>query len=108
MSKFVELNHTLRVAGVPGTVLDAVPSSDRSITLACDPAELRGRAALIRTGWDQRWGTDRCGASVQSLAAAPDRVPVRCRPAPDRAGGIVPRPGFRRDRLMGYSALTRA
>jgi len=48
-----------RVAIVPGIVLDAVPYSDRSITLDCDPAELRGRAALIRTGWDQRWGTDR-------------------------------------------------
>jgi kynurenine formamidase len=47
-----------RVAGVPGIVLDAVPSSDRSISLDCSASELRGRAVLIRTGWDRRWGTD--------------------------------------------------
>jgi len=48
-----------KVAGVPGIVLDAMPSADRSIILDCDPSELHGRAVLIRTGWDQRWGTDR-------------------------------------------------
>jgi kynurenine formamidase len=47
-----------RVAGVPGIVLDAAPSSDRSISLDCSASELRGRAVLIRTGWDRRWGTD--------------------------------------------------
>jgi len=46
------------VAGVPGVVLDAVISSVRSITLDCDDLELRGRAVLIRTGWDKRWRTD--------------------------------------------------
>lgn len=44
-----------RVAGVPGIVLDAVPSQDRSITLDCGTSELQGRAVLIRTGWDRRW-----------------------------------------------------
>jgi len=47
-----------RVAGVPGIVLDAAPSSDRSINLDCSASELRGRAVLVRTGWDRRWGTD--------------------------------------------------
>jgi kynurenine formamidase len=48
-----------RVAGVPGIVPDLVTSSDRAITLDCDPGELCGRAVLIRTGWDRRWETDR-------------------------------------------------
>jgi kynurenine formamidase len=47
-----------RVAGIPGIVLDGVVSSNRSITLQADPSELDGKAVLIRTGWDKRWGTD--------------------------------------------------
>jgi len=46
------------VAGVPGIVLDADVSSTRSITLDCDNSELSGRAVLVRTGWDKRWGTE--------------------------------------------------
>jgi kynurenine formamidase len=46
------------VAGIPGIALDAAASADRSISLDCDPSEVRGRAVLIRTGWDRRWGTD--------------------------------------------------
>ena len=45
------------VAGVPGIVLDAIVADDRSVTLDCSESELYGRAVLIRTGWDQRWGT---------------------------------------------------
>ncbi len=67
MGKFVELNHPLEDGMVPypglpspkiGSFLDAAPSSDRSITLECSAPELRGRAVLVRTGWDRRWGTD--------------------------------------------------
>lgn len=47
-----------RVAGIPGIVLDGIISSDRSITLQADDSELDGKAVLIRTGWDRRWGTD--------------------------------------------------
>ncbi|HXZ44595.1 MAG TPA: cyclase family protein [archaeon] len=47
-----------RVAGVPGVVLDAAASPDRSIARECSASELRGRAVLIRTGWDRRWGLD--------------------------------------------------
>mgnify|MGYP002396079726 CR=1 FL=1 len=47
------------VAGLPGIVLDAVVSSDRSISLDCNESELFGRAVLVRTGWDKRWETDR-------------------------------------------------
>jgi len=47
-----------RVAGLPGIVLDAEISSNRSITLNCKELELRGKAVLFKTGWDQRWGTE--------------------------------------------------
>ena len=47
-----------RIAGLPGIVLDGVVLSDRSITLQTDDSELDGKAVLIRTGWDKRWGTD--------------------------------------------------
>ncbi len=46
------------VAGVPGIVLDVPLLSARAITLDVSEAELRGRAVLVRTGWDQRWGTE--------------------------------------------------
>jgi kynurenine formamidase len=48
-----------RVAGIPGVVLHAVGSSDRSVAVDCGESDLHGRAVLIRTGWDERWGTDR-------------------------------------------------
>ena len=48
-----------RVAGIPGIVLDGVVSSNRSITIIeADYSELNGRAVLVRTGWDKRWGTE--------------------------------------------------
>jgi kynurenine formamidase len=47
-----------RVAGIPGIVLDGVVSSNRSITLQTDSSELDGKAVLIRTGWDKRWGRE--------------------------------------------------
>jgi len=47
-----------KVAGVPGIVLDAAASPDRSIAVDCSASELRGRAVLVRTGWDRHWGTD--------------------------------------------------
>jgi kynurenine formamidase len=46
------------VAGLPGTVLDGIVSSNRSVTLKADYSELNGKAVLIRTGWDERWGTE--------------------------------------------------
>jgi kynurenine formamidase len=47
-----------RIAGLPGIVFDGVVSSNRSITLQVDNTELDGKAVLIRTGWDKRWGTE--------------------------------------------------
>lgn len=59
-----------RVAGVPGIVLDAAASPDRSIAFDCSASELRGRAVLIRTGWDRRWGTDAYWKPGPYLAAS--------------------------------------
>jgi len=47
-----------RVAGIPGIVIDGIASKDRSVTIHAEGEELRGRAVLIRTGWDKRWGTE--------------------------------------------------
>lgn len=47
-----------RVAGLEGLVLDGSVAANRSLTAQCDPAEFTGRAVLLRTGWDQRWGSD--------------------------------------------------
>ncbi len=47
-----------RVAGLPGLVLDASPRVDRSVVPSCEADELRGKAVLLRTGWDGRWGTE--------------------------------------------------
>ena len=47
-----------RVAGIPGIVLDGIVSSNHSITLEADASELDGKAVLIQTGWDKRWGTE--------------------------------------------------
>ena len=47
-----------RIAGLPGIVFDGVVSSNRSIILEADSSELDGKAVLIQTGWDKRWGTE--------------------------------------------------
>lgn len=46
------------VAGLPGIVLNAEVAPTRSVILNSAEAELHGRAVLIRTGWDTRWGSD--------------------------------------------------
>jgi arylformamidase len=46
-----------KLAALPGVTLIARVGSDRSVRVDCDEADLRGRAVLLRTGWDQRWGT---------------------------------------------------
>jgi kynurenine formamidase len=46
------------VAAVPGLVLEGIVSSDRSTLIDCDESDLRGKAVLIKTGWDQRWGSE--------------------------------------------------
>jgi len=46
------------VAGLPGIRIDAVIGDDRSISVETDEAALAGRAVLVRSGWDERWGTE--------------------------------------------------
>jgi kynurenine formamidase len=46
------------VAGVPGMVLDA-PAQPGALTLELDRQAVKDRAVIIRTGWDDRWGTAR-------------------------------------------------
>ncbi len=47
------------VAGVPGLVADAVFQDTRAVDVACTDSEMEGKAVLVRTGWDSRWGTKR-------------------------------------------------
>jgi len=47
-----------KVAGIEGIVIDGIASKDRSILIHAKDEELKGRAVLIRTGWDKRWGTE--------------------------------------------------
>ncbi|HWU38950.1 MAG TPA: cyclase family protein [Candidatus Acidoferrum sp.] len=58
-----------RVAGVPGIVLDAA-GSRAAIALERPASDLSGRAVLIRTGWDRRWGTDAYWEPGPYLAAS--------------------------------------
>ncbi len=46
------------VAGVPGMVLDA-PAQPGELTLDLGRQAVKDRAVIIRTGWDERWGTAR-------------------------------------------------
>jgi arylformamidase len=45
------------VAGLSATVVDADGGGDRAIDLDLKDDEIAGRAVLIRTGWDKRWGS---------------------------------------------------
>ena len=47
-----------QIAGLTGLVVDADVTSNRVLKLDCRGSELSGRAVLVRTGWDQRWGTE--------------------------------------------------
>jgi len=46
------------IAGLNGLVLDGKPAYNRAVSINSDKAELGGRAVLVRTGWDSRWGTE--------------------------------------------------
>ena len=68
-----------RVSGIPGIVLDAVVSSNRSITLDVIDSELRGKAVLIRTGWDKRWGTESYWEPGPYLSGESTDLMIRCK-----------------------------
>ena len=47
------------LAGVPGTLVDATGVTGRAIGPSLfGRHEIRGRAVLVRTGWDRHWGSD--------------------------------------------------
>jgi arylformamidase len=46
-----------RIAGIPGLVVDA-PAEHRPLDLDLAEDDAQGRAVLVRTGWDRRWGTE--------------------------------------------------
>jgi kynurenine formamidase len=69
------------VAGLPGIVLDAAVSSQRAATVRATVEELQGRAVLIRTGWDQRWGTPRYWEPGPYLSGQSLDLVLRARPA---------------------------
>jgi kynurenine formamidase len=59
------------VAELPGLVVDHDLDGGRSIELAdLDASTIAGRAVLIRTGWDARWGTEAYWAGGPFLTAA--------------------------------------
>ncbi|HSK27607.1 MAG TPA: cyclase family protein [Jiangellales bacterium] len=44
------------LVGLPAVVLDGRVGPDRSTVVDAGSHDLRGRAVLVRTGWDRRWG----------------------------------------------------
>lgn len=46
-----------RLAGVPGIVIDARPQA-AAVDIPLSADDIRGRAVLVRTGWDRHWGTE--------------------------------------------------
>lgn len=44
-----------RVAGLPGIVVDAQADGAVPVDLGVTQDDVRGRAVLVRTGWDRRW-----------------------------------------------------
>jgi kynurenine formamidase len=69
-----------RVAGLRGIVLEAGVHSDRAITIACDEATLHGKAVLVRTGWDKRWGTPRYWEPGPFLSSEMIDLLIRAKP----------------------------
>jgi len=69
------------LAGLPGLVLDAEVGANRAATVQVAEPELQGRAVLIRTGWDQRWGTERYWEPGPYLSPASLQLLQRARPA---------------------------
>jgi kynurenine formamidase len=60
-----------RLAELPGLVVDAPAGGERSVgPPAFAGLELRGRAVLLRTGWDRRFGTGRYAEGSPFLSRA--------------------------------------
>lgn len=68
------------VAGVPGVVLDGRVGEDRAVAVTAEEADLEGKAVLIRTGWDERWGTDAYWEPGPFVSAESLELLLRARP----------------------------
>jgi arylformamidase len=68
------------VAGLPGVVLEGRVGSERAVALEADEAALAGKAVLIRTGWDERWGTERYWQPGPFVSPASLDLLLRSRP----------------------------
>lgn len=44
------------IAALPGVCFEGVANAKRAVELG-DVGDVRGKAVLVRTGWDRRWGT---------------------------------------------------
>lgn len=47
-----------RLVDLPGIVVDCSGASSRALDVELPAGDLAGHAVLVRTGWDERWGTD--------------------------------------------------
>jgi arylformamidase len=68
------------VAGLPGVVLEGRVGSERAVALEADEAALAGKAVLIRTGWDERWGTEQYWEPGPFVSPASLDLLLRSRP----------------------------
>ena len=58
------------VVGLPGIILEP-DGADRGVSLeGVEEASFRGRAVLVRTGWDARWGSEEYRADAPFLPPA--------------------------------------
>jgi kynurenine formamidase len=58
------------VVGLPGIILEP-DGADRGVSLeGVEEASFRGRAVLVRTGWDARWGSEEYWSDAPFLPAA--------------------------------------
>ena len=70
-----------RLAGVPGVVLRPAAGSPRALVLQAREQDLRGRAVLVQTGWDRRWGSSSYWEPGPFLAHETVDLFVRSEPA---------------------------
>jgi arylformamidase len=68
------------VAGVPGIVLAGAVGADRAVSLDADESQLAGRAVLVRTGWDARWGSESYWESGPYISLEALELLLRARP----------------------------
>ncbi len=75
-----------RLADLPGLLIDATGRQNRAIdadvfAIVFERFDLRGKAVLIRTGWDAHWGTPQYGEDAPFLTRQAAEVLVKACPA---------------------------